>query len=662
MRLKHNLLKRQLKKYFGNSLSVTNKCQNFIDAVDDAYFQSDIDRSMLERALDLSSQELLQTNSEMKALISLLNATIESTTDGILVVDRGGKILSFNTKFTEMWHLPRTIVESRDDEKVLAFVLDQLKDTESFIKKVRSLYAEPDAESYDILEFNDGRVFERYSRPQKIEGKSIGRVWSFRDVTERKRAEEKIAHIAFYDTLTQLPNRYLLKDRLSQALAYAEKYNKLLAVLFLDLDNFKSINDTLGHNVGDQLLQAVSDRLARHLRTIDTLARPGETETTVARFGGDEFTILLQEIKEPHDAGTVAQRILDLFSQPFKLENREAFICTSLGISVYPHDGKNADALLMNADTAMYHAKEQGRNNFQFYTESMNIAATEQFALEDELRKALGNNELQLYYQPQIDILTERIIGVEALLRWTHPEKGLLLPEVFVPLAERTGLMATIGEWVLHTACNQNRAWQAAGFDPIYVTVNIAGSQFKQKNFADMISRVLIETDLDPEYLELEFTESILMDSAESTMTTLGDLKSAGVRLAIDDFGTGYSSLNSLKRFPIDTLKIDRSFVRDILSNPDDKAIVVAIIALADSLKLDVVAEGVETIEQLAFLRKQGSKAVQGYLLSLPLPVDMVTQLMQKVNGSANMGLLFQEISQYGNAAAHTIAETAEGG
>ena len=651
MRLKHNLLKRQLKKYFGNSLSVTNKCQNFIDAVDDAYFQSDIDRSMLERALDLSSQELLQTNSEMKALISLLNATIESTTDGILVVDRGGKILSFNTKFTEMWHLPRTIVESRDDEKVLAFVLDQLKDTESFIKKVRSLYAEPDAESCDILEFNDGRVFERYSRPQKIEGKSIGRVWSFRDVTERKRAEEKIAHIAFYDTLTQLPNRYLLKDRLSQALAYAEKYNKLLAVLFLDLDNFKSINDTLGHNVGDQLLQAVSDRLARHLRTIDTLARPGETETTVARFGGDEFTILLQEIKEPHDAGTVAQRILDLFSQPFKLENREAFICTSLGISVYPHDGKNADALLMNADTAMYHAKEQGRNNFQFYTESMNIAATEQFALEDELRKALGNNELQLYYQPQIDILTERIIGVEALLRWTHPEKGLLLPEVFVPLAERTGLMATIGEWVLHTACNQNRAWQAAGFDPIYVTVNIAGSQFKQKNFADMISRVLIETDLDPEYLELEFTESILMDSAESTMTTLGDLKSAGVRLAIDDFGTGYSSLNSLKRFPIDTLKIDRSFVRDILSNPDDKAIVVAIIALADSLKLDVVAEGVETIEQLAFLRKQGSKAVQGYLLSLPLPVDMVTQLMQKVNGSANMGLLFQEISQYSNAA-----------
>ena len=651
MRLKHNLLKRQLKKYFGNSLSVTNKCQNFIDAVDDAYFQSDIDRSMLERALDLSSQELLQTNSEMKALISLLNATIESTTDGILVVDRGGKILSFNTKFTEMWHLPRTIVESRDDEKVLAFVLDQLKDTESFIRKVRSLYAEPDAESYDILEFNDGRVFERYSRPQKIEGKSIGRVWSFRDVTERKQAEEKIAHIAFYDTLTQLPNRYLLKDRLSQALAYAEKYNKLLAVLFLDLDNFKSINDTLGHNVGDQLLQAVSDRLARHLRTIDTLARPGETETTVARFGGDEFTILLQEIKEPHDAGTVAQRILDLFSQPFKLENREAFICTSLGISVYPHDGKNADALLMNADTAMYHAKEQGRNNFQFYTESMNIAATEQFALEDELRKALGNNELQLYYQPQIDILTERIIGVEALLRWTHPEKGLLLPEVFVPLAERTGLMATIGEWVLHTACNQNRAWQAAGFDPIYVTVNIAGSQFKQKNFADMISRVLIETDLDPEYLELEFTESILMDSAESTMTTLGDLKSAGVRLAIDDFGTGYSSLNSLKRFPIDTLKIDRSFVRDILSNPDDKAIVVAIIALADSLKLDVVAEGVETIEQLAFLRKQGSKAVQGYLLSLPLPVDMVTQLMQKVNGSANMGLLFQEISQYSNAA-----------
>ena len=639
MRHMHSLLKRQLKKQFGESFVIPEKWQTFIDAVNDAYIQSDSDRSMLERSLDLSSHELLEANKDLKSILSLLNATIESTTDAILVVDLLGRIVSFNMKFIDMWNIPQHILDSRDDEKAINFVLDQLKDPEEFIKKVKELYESPDEESYDVLKFKDGRRFERFSKPQKIEGQCVGRVWSFRDVTERLKAEEQITTMAYFDILTNLPNRYLMKDRLNQAILYAEKYKKLLAIIYLDLDNFKRVNDTFGHNVGDELLKEVSDRLEKHIRKIDTLSRSGNDalKTTVARLGGDEFTILLRDIKDAQDASRVAKRIIELFSAPFAVKGREIFISTSIGISLYPSDGEDADTLLKNADTAMYHAKENGKNTFQFFTDSMNVAALEQFTLENSLRKAQKQGELQLYYQPQFDLLTHKIIGIEALVRWMHPEKGMLLPDAFVPLAEESGLIIPMGEWILQTACKQNKTWQIAGYDPIYITVNISSVQFKKKNFVESVAQILIDTDLNPEFLELELTESILMQPTASTLKTLNELKATGVRLAIDDFGTGYSSFGYLKQLPIDTLKIDRSFVRDIELDLDDRAIIKAMISLARTLNLKIIAEGVETLEQLAYLQEQGSDGIQGFLLSHPLPTDSLTHLLQEEKQSHHL-------------------------
>ena len=628
----HSLLKRQLKKHLVEPFCIPKELQEMFDAINNAYIQSDIDRNMLERSLDLSSQELLATNTEIQETLSLLNATIESSRDGILVVDLTGKIMSFNTKFVDMWHIPPYILDSRDDSAALSCVLDQLSDPEIFIKKVQELYAQPDAESYDMLQFKDGRIFERYSRPQKIMGRSVGRVWSFRDITKRKRNEEQITQMAYFDVLTNLPNRYLFKDRLDQSILYAEKYKQLLAIIYLDLDDFKRVNDTFGHDFGDKLLQSVSDRLEKKIRRVDTLSRFEEEnlETTIARLGGDEFTLLLRDIKETQDASRVAQRIVDLFSQPFHIESRVIFISPSIGIALYPNDGRDVDTLLKNADTAMYHAKEKGKNNYQFFSENMNIEALERFYLESSMRSAIDKGELQLYYQPQYDSSSGKVIGVEALVRWIHPLKGMLLPETFIPIAEESGLILPIGKWVLKTACEHNKSWQRAGLRPIYVTVNISGIQFKQRDFVESIAQTLIDTGLEPKYLELELTESILMEPTEKTFNALNELKATGVRITIDDFGKGYSSLGYLKRLPIDTLKIYRSFVRDIISNPDDRVIIRAIISLAHTLNMKVIAEGVETHEQLSYLQEQGTDGIQGFLLSEPMTPNSFMQLLKK--------------------------------
>ena len=453
-----------------------------------------------------------------------------------------------------------------------------------------------------------------------------------RDVSERIRAEEQILRLAYYDSLTGLPNRLLFKDRLSQAMANAQRYRRKVAVMFLDLDHFKRINDTLGHNFGDLLLQRIGDRLTTCVRNTDSVARilPEETKPTVARMGGDEFMILLSNIKQIQHAALVAQRILNGLSQPFNMGTQEIYTSASIGITIYPIDSDDPENLLKYADTAMYQAKDKGRNNYQFYTGSMNAAAVERFTIENQLRKALARDEFKLYYQAQVDSRRRKVVGVEALVRWVHPEKGLVPPLSFIPLAEETGLIVPIGQWILRTACAQNRIWQTAGFTPVRMTVNISSVQFREKHFVENVIRTLTDIGLDPQHLELELTESIVMENAEATLATLHALKEIGIQLAIDDFGTGYSSLSYLKRFPIHTLKIDRSFVKDLDRDPNAAAIGKSIIGLAHNLNLKVVAEGVETEQQMDFLQKYGCDYMQGYLFHMPEPAERLTQIWQE--------------------------------
>jgi len=449
------------------------------------------------------------------------------------------------------------------------------------------------------------------------------------DITERKLSEERLQYLAHHDALTGLPNRTLFLEHLRLALITASRHQRIVAVLFLDLDRFKLINDTLGHATGDLLLKSVAERLITCLRRSDTVARLHPPSNTVARLGGDEFTLLLTDIAQAPDVPIIVQRILNAFTTPFLVEGNELFVTPSVGISLYPNDGENAEKLLRNADTALYRAKEQGRNNYQFYLPEMNAKVSERLAMENNLHKALEREELLLHYQPQVDLNTGQIIGMEALVRWRRPDSGLVSPAKFIPLAEETGLIIPLGEWILRTACAQNKAWQDCGLRPIRVGVNLSGRQFQQKGLIETVRRALGETGLSAEYLELELTESILMQKVETITSALSELDAMGIQISIDDFGTGYSSLSYLKRFPISKLKVDRSFVNDITTDPDDAAITAAIINMAHSLKLKVVAEGVETSAQLVFLRSLQCDGMQGYLFSRPLTSEDATEMLK---------------------------------
>lgn len=449
-----------------------------------------------------------------------------------------------------------------------------------------------------------------------------------RDVTEHREMEEQIHFLAHYDNLTHLPNRRLFKQRLQEAVVQTHRDEHAVAVMIIDLDHFKVINDTLGHDIGDLLLQGVAERLQRCLRANDYIARTDEANTAlVSRAGGDEFALLLTDLADVGNAAQVARRVLETLKTPFRLRGNEINVNASLGIALYPNDGVDVEALIKNADAALAHAKNEGRNTYRFYTKDMNAAFSRRLALEGHLRKALERAELELHYQPLVNIATGRTVGVEALLRWRQPELGMVSPAEFIPLAEDTGLILPIGEWALRTACAQAAAWERQGL-PLRVAVNLSGVQFRQPGLTSTVVEALRAARLAPERLELELTEGILLRNSDEVMRTLAELKALGVHLSVDDFGTGYSSLSYLKRFAPHTLKIDRSFIRDVTERRDDAAIVTAILAMARSLKLQVVAEGVENAEQLAFLSAHGCDLAQGFFFSPAVPAEKLPSLL----------------------------------
>jgi diguanylate cyclase (GGDEF)-like protein/PAS domain S-box-containing protein len=456
------------------------------------------------------------------------------------------------------------------------------------------------------------------AEPAMLEGTII-------DITDRRTAQELMEYQAYHDVLTGLPNRLLFRDRITVALAHARRTHRAAAVMFLDLDQFKLVNDTLGHTIGDGLLQAVASRLVQCVRA----------EDTVARMGGDEFTVLLSDIGDRRAAATVAQKLLDMVGRPVMVESHELFATTSIGISLFPEDGVDAETLLKNADRAMYRAKELGRNNYQYATPAGFDGTAGRLALERSLHHAFEREEFVVHYQPMVEIASGRMVGAEALVRWMHPEHGLMKPDDFVPIAEECQVIIPLGEWVLRTACRQMKRWHDAGHGPLRVAVNLSPRQFQQRDLIAMIERVLVETGLPPEHLDLEITESAAMQNADLSLQVMQKIKAMGIRISIDDFGTGYSSLNYLKRFPIDTVKIDQDFVRDLSHDASDAAIITAVISMAKALNLRVIAEGVETAEQLAFLEREQCGEMQGFLYSHPLPADEFEARLDAVSARA---------------------------
>lgn len=561
---------------------------------------------------------------------ALLEAQAETTIDGILVVNESDHIVLTNKQFGLLFGISDEVLRAGDDLIVRDHVMAKVEAPDAFIERIEYLYRHRDEKSRDEIKLKNGKVFDRYSAPLvDSQSRYRGRIWYFRDITDHKVAEQRVKYLAYYDGLTGLANRTLLKDRLAQALADARRQKHKVALLFLDLDGFKDINDSLGHSVGDLLLQGVAERLKTW----------GREQDTIARLGGDEFLVMLTHVRDVPDAAVAAERFMDAIDGAFIVQGHSLQVSCSLGISIFPEHGEDGETLIKNADAAMYSAKQSGRNSFRFFTEDLNAGAVERLTLENCLRSALAKEELFLMYQPQIDITTGKIAGLEALLRWQHPELGLVPPDRFIRIAENSGMIVPIGEWVIRTACSQARKWQDAGIPPVTVAVNVSAVQFRQEGFCELVRRILRETGLSPQYLELELTESLLLANAELMLSVMRELKTMGVTLAIDDFGTGYSSFSYLRQFRVNRFKIDRSFIRDVATNADAAAITAAIISMAKSLRLKVIAEGVEDEAQMTFLRAQQCDEIQGYYFSRPLAVDKVADKLRSTVVRASVAL-----------------------
>jgi len=545
---------------------------------------------------------------------------LENTLDGIITFNTNACIEEYNPAAERIFGFTREEIIGQRINKLIPAVSPPAYDRNNassvsrymapFLEATREFPAERKDRNTLILEISFSEM--------AVQEQSLF-VSSMRDVTKRTQTERLVRHMAQHDALTNLPNRSLFKDRLKSAMAQAKRHGNLVAVMFLDLDRFKTINDTLGHHTGDALLIEVAKRLESLIRGMDT----------VARLGGDEFAIIQTDIEHPDGVITFAEKIIDAISQPFNFDGNEVNTSTSIGITLYPADDGDADQLLQNADMSMYRAKRAGRNNFQFYDVGMHEELQRCVAMEKEIRRALIADEFILHFQPQIDMLDGSVVGVESLVRWLHPERGLIPPNDFIPIAEDSGLILPLGHLVLVQACRWAKAWQDAGNEPLRVAVNLSAVQFNDINLVHNVAETLKQTGLSPEYLELELTESLLMENADSTIETLNTLHDLKIELAIDDFGTGYSSLAYLKRFPVSKIKIDRSFVNDITTDKDDAIIAQTVIGLGHSLGMKVIAEGVETEEQLDFLRFNECDEVQGYYTGKPMPAEQLEEYME---------------------------------
>lgn len=559
------------------------------------------------------NRQLLENERQLR----LAAQVFEGGSEGIVITDADNRILTVNQAFCTITGYepsevigqnPRILASGRQGED---FYRTMWQGLQSFGRWSGEIWNRR----------KDGSIYPEWlsiSVVRDQDGKVLHHIAVFSDMTERKAAEARARHLAEYDALTNLPNRILFRDRLGQAVAAAARQGSRLAVMCIDLDRFKNINDSLGHSVGDQVLCQLAERLLESVRSSDT----------VSRIGGDEFAVLLPDFDVPDRVASVAEKLLQVLARPLQVGSYELVVTPSIGIAVYPEDGDDEASLLKNADAAVLHAKEHGRNNFQFFTHEMNSRALERLELEHNLRQALSRGELILHYQPQYDLANGRLVGCEALLRWRHPDWGMVSPIRFIPLAEQTGMILTIGEWVLREACRQARVWQDAGLVPVPVSVNLSVAQFRQPQLEDMILSALQQAGLAPQWLELELTESVLMDDTEHGMARLARLKALGISVALDDFGTGYSSLAYLKKLSIDTLKIDRSFISGLPGDNEDAAIASAVIGLARNLGLHTVAEGVETEAQCAFLRAKGCERIQGYLRSPPVAAERFAELL----------------------------------
>lgn len=556
---------------------------------------------------------------EMRFMNSILKTQQQASIDGILTFDAKGKLVSSNKQLIQLWKFKQNTLDNKDPKHIVYHMLRQLKEPLEFISVMRQHAENPTMQSFSEMSLRDGRTFERFSAPLFHDDKSfLGRFWSFRDITERKLAEEHIWLKANFDSLTELPNRFMFKERLSFEIKKAHRSNKLLALLFLDIDRFKEINDSLGHDVGDQLLVQVASRLKGCVRDIDM----------VSRLGGDEFTVILNDLERTDDVELVAEKILTAIAQPFTIERHTIYISTSIGITFSPLDSEDDIELLKSADLAMYHAKTLGRNNYQYFTPSLQVNSLEKIALTNDLRQALDNDELSLVYQPVVCLSNHDIVKAEALIRWEHPKRGSISPATFIPIAEETGLINSIGEWVFQQAVLQVKDWRAIAPN-FQVSINTSPVQYQSDSInPNAWHQYLAQHRVPNQALIIELTETLLLESNESILNVLSEFRAHGTPVALDDFGTGYSSLSYLKKFDIDFLKIDRSFVDNLGDDSKDAALCQAIITMASSLGMEVIAEGIETNEHRALLTELQCGYGQGYLFSKPITPLALTNLL----------------------------------